>query len=77
MALTDEQIAQEEKFLAGMPALTSRRFFLPPVWGSGVPILMRGPFRGLVSDNVFYAAFSNRLSCRLRSPLWCSSPWSA
>ncbi len=33
MALTDEQIAQEEKFLAGMPRFNIAAFLLPPVWG--------------------------------------------
>ena len=31
--LTDEQIAQEEKFLEGIPRLNIGALFLPPIWG--------------------------------------------
>ena len=31
--LTDEQIAEEEKFLAGLPRVNLGALFLAPVWG--------------------------------------------
>lgn len=60
MALTDEQIAQEEKFLAGMPRFNIAAFLLPPVWGPAHGMWAAIVFypMWLVSDNVFYAAFS-------------------
>ena len=37
--LTDEQIAEEEKFLAGLPRVNLGALFLAPVWGRAHGIL--------------------------------------
>lgn len=60
--LTDEQIAQEEKFLEGIPRLNIGALFLPPIWGPAhgfwVTILWYPIW--LFADNTFYAAFTER-----------------
>ena len=60
--LTDEQIAQEEKFLEGIPRLNIGALFLPPIWGPAhgfwVTILWYPAW--LFADNTFYAAFTER-----------------
>ena len=33
--LTDEQIAQEQEFLRGLPRVNLGALLLPPVWGAG------------------------------------------
>lgn len=61
MALTDEQIKEEERFLEGLPRFNVGAFFLPPIWGPGhgmwVTILFYPIW--LFADNMFYAAFEN------------------
>ncbi len=60
--LTDEQIAQEDKFLEGVPRMNIGALFLPPIWGPAHGIWATILFYPLwlFADNVFYAAFSQR-----------------
>ena len=60
--LTDEQIAQEDKFLEGIPRMNIGALFLPPIWGPAHGIWATILFYPLwlFADNVFYAAFSQR-----------------
>ncbi len=57
--LTDEQIAQEEAFMKGVPRFNIGAFFLPPIWGPahGIWITILYYPAWLVADNLFYAAF--------------------
>ncbi|MEY8460012.1 viscotoxin-A3 [Eggerthellaceae bacterium 24-137] len=57
-ALTDEQIAEEEKFLAGLPRLNLGALFLAPVWGPAHGMWAAFLFfvAWLFTDNVIYAA---------------------
>ena len=58
--LTDEQIAQEQEFLRGLPRVTRGALLLPPVWGAGhgmMPTILFYPV-WLFADNCFYAAWS-------------------
>lgn len=60
--LTDEQIAQEEAFLEGIPRINIGALFLPPVWGAAHGLwasLLFYPL-WLVADNLFYAAYVER-----------------
>ncbi|MEY8562941.1 viscotoxin-A3 [Eggerthellaceae bacterium 3-80] len=60
--LTDEQIAQEEAFLEGIPRINIGALFLPPVWGAAHGLwasLLFYPL-WLVADNLFYAAYTER-----------------
>ncbi len=61
MALTDEQIKQEEKFLEGMPRFNIGAFLLPPIWGPAHGIWATILFYPiwLFADNTFYAAFAH------------------
>lgn len=56
--LTDEQIAQEEKFLKGLPRVNLGALFLAPVWGPAHGIWAAFLFfvAWLFADNVIYAA---------------------
>ena len=45
--LTDEQIAEEEKFLAGLPRVNLGALFLAPVWG---------PAHGMWAAFLFFVA---------------------
>lgn len=56
--LTDEQIAEEEKFLAGLPRVNLGALFLAPVWGPGPWMWAALLFfdAWLFADNVIYAA---------------------
>lgn len=58
MALTDEQIAEEEKFLKGLPRVNLGALFLAPVWGPAHGIWAAFLFfvAWLFVDNVIYAA---------------------
>ena len=47
MALTDEQIAEEEKFLRGLPRVNVGALFLAPVWG---------PAHGIWAAFLFFGA---------------------
>ena len=60
--LTDEQIAQEDKFLEGIPRMNIGALFLPPIWGPAHGIWATILFYPLwhFADNVVYAAFSQR-----------------
>lgn len=57
-ALTDEQIAEEEKFLKGLPRLNLGALFLAPVWGPAHGMWAAFLFfvAWLFTDNVIYAA---------------------
>lgn len=61
MALTDEQIKEEEKFLKGLPRVNVGALFLPPIWGPGHGIWATILFYPiwLFADNMFYAAYEN------------------
>ncbi|MEG0459959.1 MAG: viscotoxin-A3, partial [Gordonibacter sp.] len=58
--LTDEQIANEERFLEGIPRLNIGALFLPPIWGPAhgfwASILFYPVW--LFADNTFYAAWT-------------------
>ena len=58
--LTDEQIAEEEKFLAGLPRVNLGALFLAPVWGPAHGMWAAFLFfvAWLFADNVIYAAMS-------------------
>ena len=60
--LTDEQIANEERFLKGIPRLNIGALFLPPIWGPAhgfwASILFYPVW--LFADNTFYAAWTER-----------------
>lgn len=59
--LTDEQIAQEEEFMRGLPRVNLGALLLPPVWGAGhgmMPTILFYP-AWLVADNCFYAAWAD------------------
>lgn len=60
--LTDEQIAQEEQFLEGIPRLSLGALFLPPIWGPAHGLWASILFYPiwLFADNTFYAAFTER-----------------
>lgn len=56
--LTDEQIAEEEKFLQGLPRVNLGALFLAPVWGPAHGMWAAFLFfvAWLFTDNVIYAA---------------------
>lgn len=56
--LTDEQIAEEEKFLKGLPRVNLGALFLAPVWGPAHGMWAAFLFfvAWLFTDNVIYAA---------------------
>jgi hypothetical protein len=58
--LTDEQIAQEQAFLSGIPRINIGALFLPPIWGPAHGFWATILFYPLwlFADNVFYAAYS-------------------
>lgn len=58
VSLTDEQIAEEEKFLKGLPRLNLGALFLAPVWGpaNGMWAAFLFFVAWLFTDNVIYAA---------------------
>lgn len=60
--LTDEQIANEEKFLKGIPRINLGALFLPPIWGPAHGMWATILFYPiwLFSDNAFYAAWTER-----------------
>lgn len=60
--LTDKQIAQERKFLEGIPRVNIGALFLPPVWGPAHGLWVTIFFYPiwLFADNMFYAAFTER-----------------
>lgn len=60
--LTDEQIAQEERFLEGIPRMNIGALFLPPIWGPAHGIwatILWYPI-WLFADNAFYAALTEQ-----------------
>lgn len=60
--LTDKQIAQEKKFLEGLPRVNVGALFLPPIWGPAHGLWATILFYPiwLFADNTFYAAFTER-----------------
>ena len=60
--LTEEQIAEEEKFLEGIPRINIGALFLPPIWGPAhgywATILFYPIW--LFADNMFYSAWEDR-----------------
>ena len=59
--LTDEQIAEEEKFLAGLPRVNIGALLMPGIWGPAHgfwPCILFYPAY-LFADNLFYAAYKN------------------
>jgi len=60
--LTDEQIAEEEKFLEGIPRLNIGALFAPPVWGPvhGLWVTIGFYPLWLLADNCFYLAWTMR-----------------
>ena len=61
MALTDEQIREENKFLEGLPRFNVAAFLLPPIWGPAHGIWATILFYPiwLFADNAFYAAYEH------------------
>ena len=60
--LTDEQIAQEEKFLEGIPRVNIGALFLPPIWGPAHGIwatILWYPI-WLFADNACFALYTER-----------------
>lgn len=60
--LTDEQIAQEEKFLEGLPRVNLGALFMPGIWGPAHgmwPAILFYPI-WILADNVFYTAYLNQ-----------------
>lgn len=59
--LSDEQIAQEEKFLEGLPRFNVAAFLLPPIWGpaNGFWVTFLYYPAWLFTDNIIYAAYSS------------------
>lgn len=57
--LTDEQIAQEEKFLEGLPRMNWGALLMPGIWGPahGFWISLLFYPLWLVTDNLIYAAY--------------------
>lgn len=62
MGLSDKEIAEERKFLQGIPRVNIGALVLPPIWGPAhgfwITILFYPLW--LIADNVFYAAWSER-----------------
>ncbi len=58
--LTDEQIAEEDRFLAGLPRVNIGALLMPPVWGPVHGMWAAFLFypAWLVADNVIYGAAS-------------------
>ena len=78
MTLTDEQIAQEDAFLKGLPRLNIGALLMPPIWGPAhgfwVTILYYPAW--LLADNVFYAAAQEPTPLALViASLFSSSVW--
>lgn len=60
--LTDEQIAQEEKFMEGIPRVNLGALFMPGIWGPAHgmwPAILFYPV-WVLADNVFYGAYVNQ-----------------
>lgn len=60
--LTDEQIAEEKRFMKGIPRINLGALFLPPIWGPahGIWITILYYPIWLFADNTFYAAYSQQ-----------------
>ncbi len=59
--LTDEQIAEEEKFLQGLPRVNIGALLMPGIWGPAHgfwPCILFYPAY-LFIDNLFFAAYNN------------------
>lgn len=61
MALTDEQIKQEKKFLEGIPRVNLGAFLMPPLWGPVHGFWMTVLYYPLwlFVDNLLYAVYIN------------------
>ncbi len=61
MALTDEQIKQEKKFLEGIPRVNIGAFLMPPLWGPVHGFWATVLFYPLwlFVDNLLYAVYTN------------------
>lgn len=61
MALSDEQIRAEERFMEGLPRFNVAAFLLPPIWGPAHGFWATIVFYPLwlFADNMFYAAYAN------------------
>ena len=60
--LTDEQIAEEEAFLEGVPRVNIGALLMPGIWGPGHgfwPCILFYPLY-LVADNLFFAAYTGK-----------------
>lgn len=59
--LSDEQIAQEERFLEGLPRFNVAAFLLPPIWGpaNGLWVTILYYPAWLFTDNIIYAAYAD------------------
>ena len=87
--LTDEQIAEEEKFLAGLPRVNLGALFLAPVWGPVFLVLAvsyvmdgmirrrpdtwRGPVYGLTAGAVGLYVLFYPVLIGLMTPTWYTS----
>lgn len=65
--LTEEQIKEEDKFLAGLPRFNLAAFLIPPIWGfaNGFWVTILYYPAWIFMDNLLYAAVSDPtvLSC--------------
>lgn len=61
MALSDEQIRSEERFMEGLPRFNVAAFLLPPIWGPAHGFWATILFYPLwlFADNMFYAAYES------------------
>lgn len=59
--LTDEQIAQEERFLQGLPRFNVAAFLMPPIWGPahGLWVTILYYPLWLFMDNLLYATYTD------------------
>ena len=65
--LSDEQVAQEEAFLSGVPRFNIGAFLLPGIWGPchGLWVCILFYPLWLFADNVFYGAYVERTALGL------------
>ena len=59
--LTEEQIAQEEDWLKGLPRFNWAAFLMPPIWGPahGIWVTILYYPAWLLADDLFYETFVN------------------
>ena len=72
--LTDEQIAEEDRFLEGLPRMNWGAFFMPGIWGPAhgfwVCILFYPLW--LFIDNMLYTAYSDPTPLSIGMAILCS-----